>query len=451
MNRRTFLAAAASGTLGLAGCGTNAPGPWEEPTPQGRPELDAIADAWGFEEVVDLEERVEGPLVDRDLADVLAAAAGDGRLLYLPPGRYRLGRTWFFPEFSSFGLVADGATIVPPKGFDGQLLTLGTPGRGSRLLVSGLEFDFRAPETGGRPIVARVDDKLAIRDVTVRGRQDVDSDMVRVDVANPDGTGRVERLHMPDGGVSRYPITACEVGSDTRGDISFVDCRIEGFPDNGLYANPPRGRVRVLGGYYANNNIASVRVNADPGSLVRGVHVRCDEARNGFQNMRGIRLRGGNDITIEDCLVEMLEVSSSDGAVTFSSQLESATLRNSRIRVDADGVNAIRIKQPPRGAILGGGGSFTVENVLVSGTAATGAAIQASHRDDCVFDGLCVYQPGRDRGAVYAQQVTGAIRNSYLAVTNAPYRFRNSNIELSDVSVERLSGSADAGSGTRCR
>jgi len=76
-----------------------------------------------------------------------------------------------------------------------------------------------------------------------------------------------------------------------RGEIRFVDCHVAGFPDNGLYASPAPGVVTVSGGRYANNGIANVRVS--DGSEVRGVHVICDEARDGVQNMRGIRLREG--------------------------------------------------------------------------------------------------------------------------------------------------------------
>lgn len=450
MRRRTLLATAAAATAGLAGCGGRSLDPWDEPTPADQPELDAVADAWGFSEIRDLGEHGADPFGNEPLGPVLDDAAGNGRMLYLPPGRYRMEEQWSFTEFSLFGLVADGATIVPPQGFDDELFTLGTPGTASRLLVDGLEFDFRAKRTGGRPVVARVDHELNLRNVTVRGRQDVDTDTVRVDVTSPDGVGRVERLRLPDGAVVKWPITGCEVGDDTRGDISFVDCHIEGFSDNGLYADPPEGRVRVLGGYYANNEVAGVRVNADPGSLVRGVHVRCDEARNGFKNMRGIRLRGGKNVLVEDCLVELLDVSFSDGAVTFSSELESATLRNTRIRVDADGVNAIRIKEPT-GGILRMGESFTVENVVVTGAAATGAAIRASRRDNCVFEGLCVHQPGRERSGVEADRVSGTIRDAHLAVTSKPYRFTDSDIETVDVSVRQLGGGGSQSPIGKCR
>ena len=442
--------AAAAGAAGLAGCGGGSPDPWNGSPPEARPGLGATADAWGFDEVVDLVDAGADPTGTKPLGPVLDEAAGDGTLLYLQPGRYHLEETWYYPEFSSFGIVGDRATIVPPQGFDSQLLVLGVPGKASRVLVEGLRFDLSAKRTGARPVAARVDDELVLRDVTVRGRQDVDTDTVRVDVASPDGVGLVERLRLPDGSVSTWPITGCEIGDDTNGDISFVDCRIEGFSDNGLYADPPKGRVRVLGGYYANNEVASVRVNAGPGSLVRGVHVRCDTAREGFLNMRGIRLRGGRDVLVEDCLVEMLEVSASDGAVVFSPQQRSGTVRDCRIRVDADGVNAIRIKEPNGGLLDGGDGPILIENVVITGNAATGPAVMASDRDNCVFDGVCLHQPGNERGGVRAHRVNGAIRNSYLAATDYPYRLLSSDVKLADVDVRKLAVDAPPAPGDGC-
>lgn len=440
--------AATAGAAGLAGCG-GSPDPWNGSPPEAQPGLSATADAWGFDEVVNLVDAGADPTGKKPLGPVLEEAAADGTLVYLPPGRYLLEESWAFTEFSSFGIVGDRATIVPPQGYDDQLLVLGVPGKASRVLAEGLRFDLRAKKTGARPIAARVDDELVLRDITVRGRQDVDTDTVRVDVASPKGVGLVERLRLPDGSVSTWPITGCEIGDDTRGDISFVDCHIEGFSDNGLYADPPKGRVRVLGGYYANNEVASVRVNAGPGSLVRGVHVRCDTAREGFVNMRGIRLRGGRDILVEDCLVELLQVSGSDGAVVFSPQQRSGTVRDCRIHVDADGVNAIRIKAPKR-RLLGSGGRIKVENVIITGNAAEGPAVMASDRDGCVFDGVCLHQPGNGRGGVRAHRVSGAIRNSYLAATDYPYRLLSSDVELADVDVRKLAVDAPPSPGDGC-
>ncbi|NIR34699.1 MAG: hypothetical protein GWN73_01325, partial [Actinobacteria bacterium] len=69
-------------------------------------------------------------------------------------------------------------------------------------------------------------------------------------------------------------------------------------------------------------------------STVRGVHVRCDAEPEGFGNMRGIRLREGTNVLVEHCLVEMLDVVGSDGAVVLAPWLEEATVRDTNIVID---------------------------------------------------------------------------------------------------------------------
>ncbi|MFC7137890.1 hypothetical protein ACFQRB_18465 [Halobaculum litoreum] len=232
--------------------------------------------------------------------------------MYLPAGDYRIADSVSIGGAERVGLVGDDATIVPSEGNDDTIVSFGWPQPVERALFAGITFDFTAENTGGRPLLSRADNML-VEDVAVDGEADVDQDLFRVDVTDAGGQGIVRRLFLPDGAPPDTKVTGCEVGDDTRGDVSFIDCEIDRFPDNGLYANPPKGTVRVIGGKYKNNGVAGVRVEVADDAVVRGVHVRCDDATNGGANMRGIRLRAGRSVLVEDCLVEMMEVTSSDG------------------------------------------------------------------------------------------------------------------------------------------
>lgn len=420
---------------GLAGCGGPEPGGPSSPS-----SVRELADRWGFEDTVRLQ-AVGGDPSGRDpIDDALERAAADSALVIMEPGRYRLASGFEWLEFDRFGLLGDDATIVPEDGNDQTILELGRPGEAGSLLVGGLEFDFRAAGTGGRPVVGQVDDRLVLRDITVRGPQDVESDMIRIDVASPDGTGIVERLRLADGADpggwdGDSGVTGCEVGSENRGDLDFVDCRIEGFPDNGLYADPPEGRVRVLGGYFANNGVANVRVNAGPGSVVRGVQVRCDAAPVGVENMRGIRLRGGGPILVEDCLVEMETVTGSDGAITVHSELESATIRNARLVTNAADVVGVRVKSPSSG--ISAAGPVAIENVEITGDATGVGAIDIADRENCSIEGVCIHQTGRNRDGIRAADTSGRVIASAIAVRGRPLAFENSAMETKDVSIHR--------------
>jgi len=464
MHRRTFLRKTTSATaagwlgaasvVGLAGCNGRDPPPLSTddipalPTDRRPPATPAasnvteesarsIAKSWGFDDVVNLDEAGADTGGVRPVDDVLAEHATDDTLVYLPPGRYRVTESFALAD-ARLGIVGNDATVVPAEGFSDTLFGLGWPEPLSEVFVAGLAFDFTAEDTGGRPIYAAADDRIVLRDVTVRGEVDVRQDLLRLDVTSEEGTGLVERLALPDGALPETGVTGCEVGDDNRGDVSFVDCHIEGFPDNGLYADPPAGSITVDGGFFRNNGVAGVRIETNEDSVVRGAYVLCDEAEGSGENMRGIRLRAGNSLLVEDCVVELLEVTESDGAVTFASELESATVRNCRLRVDADGVNAIRVKSPNRNAPSAlQRGPFRCEQVAVTGSASGGAAIQAANRQGCEFHHVCVTQDGDDRDGVRAENVDGELVNARIAVTGDPLSFRNSSIRRRNVSVSR--------------
>ncbi|MFB6138883.1 MAG: hypothetical protein ABEJ26_00430 [Halosimplex sp.] len=299
--------------------------------------------------------------------------------------------------------------------------------------MDGLSFDISTANTGPRALYATVTDGLLVRDISVNGVQDTDQGVTRFDITDPDGRGRVTRMRIPDGGAPGTLSTGCLVGPRSEGELTLTDCHIARFPDNGLYGSPAPGAVNVHGGYYANNGISNVRVSGE--SEVRGVHVVCDEARKGVPNMRGIRLRDGEGALIEDCRIELREVTMSDGAIALSEGMGAATVRDTAIRVDTDNVPAIRAKPPsdvpelehrnPRLRCL---------NVSILGDAAGGRAIHVVGRDRSVFENLCVEQKGKNRHGFYFVDSRGStVTNSEINVTGDPIVTSNSTLTTSDL------------------
>ncbi|WP_424019982.1 hypothetical protein ACOZ4N_20340 (plasmid) [Halorientalis pallida] len=430
--RRRLLQALAVGTAGaLAGCSFLDAG---EQTPGRSPPAEVTRDpatgpaAGGvparlvaeYDRTVNVVEAGADNTGSKPVDDVLRSEIDDDTLLYFPRGEYQFAEPVERPSVSTLGLVGDRALFRPPEGFAQALLVFGVGGTATDLRVQGIDFDVTADRTGARPLYCAVDDGLLVRDVTVQGRQDVDQDSVRFDVTSEEGTGRVESLRLPHGGSTEFPNTGIYVGEDSVGELSFVDCEVGGWPDNGLYASSARGPVRVIGGHYANNGIASVRVSGD--SVVRNVRVSCDATREGLENMRGIRLRKGGDVLVDNVRVEIRSVTESDGAITMAEWLQSATVRNSRLRTDVDDVPAINAKQPGEEARRAtGAASLTVENVRVVGGAGGDAAITVAGRDGCRFDRLCVHQGGRQRNGIRLTNSTGhVLTDSTVDVTGDP-------------------------------
>ncbi|MFB6179849.1 MAG: hypothetical protein ABEI77_09015 [Halorientalis sp.] len=372
------------------------------------------------------------------VGDTLTSAVDDGTALYFPRGEYKLTDPTSFDGFRNVAFVGNRALVRPPDGYADELFQFGTDSGATELRFEGIDFDLTANHTGARPIHAEIRDGLNVSDVTVYGRQDVNQDSMRFDVTSKSGTGRVEGLRLPDGGATAFPNTGIYVGEQSVGRLTFTNCRIAGFPDNGLYASPARGPVIVDGGIYANNGISSVRVSGP--SRIDGVRVVCDTNRNGLQNMRGIRLREGRNIRVRNADVAVRSVTSSDAAITMAEWLDGATIENTTVRVDADDVTGILAKQPTRKRRGGDKQSrITLNGVTVVGRAANEAAITANGRNGCQFDGVCIQQRGRNRDGIVLRDSTGAVlTDTTIDVTGKPLVLERSRTKRQQIRVRQF-------------
>ncbi|GGN88200.1 MULTISPECIES: hypothetical protein [Haloarcula] len=390
-----------------------------------------------YEQVVDVVEEGADPTGSVSIHSTLQSIDADHTLVRFPPGEYLLDEHWYVDEFHQLGIVGPEATITTVPNFGGPLFGLGRSGDATDLAVEGLTFDFRQGNTGPRPLHLTVADGLYVSDVSVRGEFDTNQDGMRFGVTDPDGTGVIRRLSMPDGGAPQYRNTGCYVGEDHRGHLRFEDCVVSGFPDNGLYASPARGRVDVVGGRYENSGISNVRVSGP--ATVRGVTVRCTEARRGVPNMRGIRLRGGTDVLVDGCRVVMDRVTGSDGAITCANWLESATIRNTHVTVRADGVRALWAKDPKNGSSAARRYPLQIRDLTVDGSAAGNTAILISGRNGTLLDGLCVCQTGPGRNGVTVVQSAGsALRRSSITVTGTPLVTERAQLDRRDLQLQSL-------------
>jgi len=442
VDRRTLLRLGSVGAVAaLAGCwgrdpddgpgtdtgvdGDDEAGDADGETGDGTPGDGEIPYAGEYGRVVDLvADAGADPHAEESIVPVLEEAAGDDTLLYFPEGQYLMDDLWAIPEFEHLGVVGEDATVVPQRGYFGYLFVFGMPERqASDLRFEGIDFDFTAPETAPRPIQVQIDDAFVVQDLRARGV----GGTARFDVTSADGTGVVRNLEFPDGGMEPNPVGIL-VGPANRGRVRFEECHVEGFPGNGLYASPSNGPIEVVGGVYANNGIASVRVSSP--AVVRDLTVRCDEAPAGFRNMRGIRLRNGESALVENCTVEMSEVTYSDGAVVVEPMMESATIRNVDVRLSADEVPAINARSPsadvPRAAI-------ECEDVTVRGDAARGSTVRVVDRDDCLLERLDIEQSGSGRDGIHlVRSSESLLRDCEIDVTGEPVVLEQSQIRRVD-------------------
>lgn len=340
------------------------------------------------------------------MVPILEEVADDDTLVHFPPGTYLFESPWRLDGFSNLGVVGDRATLLPGEDLRYWLIALDV----ADFTLAGFTFDHRERGVGPQVQVHATGGRSVVRDLTVRGFHDSDLITFTPYVEDENASMLVERLRIPDG---TEGVPAVYLGPESVGKITFADCYLEHCAQ-GIYGSAHSGPFNVLGGVYANNNKAAIRVGAgDHGAYIRGVHIRIDDPlsdtwTNGI-NVRGIWMREGMNTFITDCDLELLDLDGalSDGAIVVGDLMGPTTIRNTRIRTDATAY-AVRAQHPSSRTekLQGDQGlpdehHLTCENLRIVGGATDLEAIRVMGRDDSTFRNVTVTQPkGRRRGLV---------------------------------------------------
>jgi hypothetical protein len=231
-------------------------------------------------------------------------------VLEFPEGEYYMDDQFRYTRYDNFGVVGDGATIVPANYWNFStawpvLFRLGTVGNpGKKLRFEGFHVDQTADETGLRLVEGNVTDRLEVHDVRIEGYHD--SGMIgpgHFNVVDSGGKGSVVDFRAEDGGEwadstpnaantsARGPVGI--IANDTEGELKFRRCHLFGFPGSGLYAVGGDGKIVVHGGVFKNNTSANIRIGGTD-SIARWPTVITDEPNGRNVGMRGIRIEEGN-------------------------------------------------------------------------------------------------------------------------------------------------------------
>jgi len=463
-SRRTMLRGLVGGVVGLATVGR--------------------ARGASTAETVDLVEAGADPTGGESIVPLLEEHVGDDTTVELPPGEYLMTEQFRLTGYEDVAIVGDDATIVPGtvEELDGKIAVDGTfegPTRlfrlgtsldpGTRLRVEGLDFDFTADHSGFRAIEAYVDDGLLVRDVDVVGQHDLGSfGPALFGVTDSAGAGTVEGFRAPDGGAYSantlgdigYGPTGMLVPQSHRGKLRVRNCELGGFPDNGLYASCPDGRVVVDGGEFRNSNVSNVRLAGDY-SYLRGATVVVDENRPEDGNQRGVRLDEGRHLWVYDTEIDL--AAPNGHAITVMSDVAKARIQDTSVTV-GDAVNDGIVVRPGAGptdiyttavemqeggqAVLveGDGGAVDCWYLTVTGDARGddgGRHAVRCERDDCRFRHLTVSQPGG--GLRRGLQVSGNdcyVYSGDYATRHVPIVVDADGVRVEDVTARSLDADA---------
>jgi len=448
MNRRRYLQSlAGTGALAaLAGCwdGPDGDGPRETtvdrtrpspetPPPPEDPDTEELADDYGT--VVDMVADAGCDADGEEPCDAaLRDAADDDTLLRFPAGTYRFERTNRLSGLTNLGVVGDGdVTFEAPAGHNGKWIVID---RGRDLLFRNVTLDVTA-DNCAPTLQLGVSDGLDVRDVRVVGRGTRDGSAPEGDggnvpvgsaflpvVRSPDGSGVVERFVAEAGGrIGTYNHgdgrVGIYIGSSHRGSVRLVDCHLEEFPNNGIYASRTRGVVEVEGGTFRNNDISQVRLGSE-GSVVEGATVEVDveavggpNAPDDYLNPRGIRIESGRagaedgrssgGVTVRNAAVRMFAAPASPG-IAVGTNGGDFTIESTRVRVDADGSTGILAKAPTGGQHYDPPPkphSGTISDARIFGESPSGHAVWIIDRAETTIENLRVDQAGDRRDGLY--------------------------------------------------
>lgn len=447
-NRRTLLRSLATvAGVSMAGCSEIDPAS-EEPTSRPRRTESPIPRTTTpdevrseFDRVVNVVDAGADPEGTRLIDDVLHAEAADDTLLYFPPGRYRVGQVRF-ENRSRFGLIGDDATLIPDVRGRNVLLNFYAV---TDLHVEGFHVDSTAENTLAWTGITCVGGDNTITDYTVEGFGDVSEPTfgLTLTVQGSDTTLVVNRVDLSDGaerGIATFVFPRREFPDPNQppGTLTFRDCVMKGWGGEGLYASAHSGPVSVVGGEYANNAIDQVRVgggNASNRALIRDVSVSVSRmppyTPPSRQVMRGIWLKEGDGVTIENCHVSLDGVAPTQttGAIVLNEQFGRATIRDTTVTtsvsrpavVAASPASQFDPQQMPSLDHLPSEWGVECENLRIESTAADTPGVLIVNRENCSLRGVDIHSAGSGGDGVRLRNVENCrISDAAISATRYP-------------------------------
>lgn len=430
VNRRRFLSALPATAAGLSGCldfgdpttSTGESSPTETPGTEST-EPESTPTPSEFDTTYDIRDEGADDTGSEIVDDLLHDLAGDDTLIQFPPGRYRLDNIRIL-DVSNLALVGDDATLVPNEPGDNVFLALR---RVSDAHVEGFSVDNSADNTCGWADVKCTGGTNVVRDYTVEAFGDVDAQTYgfTLMVEGAETSLTLDDVDLSQGaanGKAAYVFAKqYYFGNDTEaGDLTFRNCVMNNWGSEGLYTSDHRGPVHVLGGEYANNARAQVRIgsgNAPEEAVVRDVTIRVDNVPSympeDFRTLRGIWLKEGDRATIENCriLIENIDPAYTPGGIVVNSEFGRATIRNCHITTEIPRPGII-IEKPvtelegmPGMSHLPTEWGVTCQNVTIDGSGSGVESVHVVRRHNCRFQNVHIDRTGDDARGLYLDDV----------------------------------------------
>jgi len=393
------------------------------------------------------------PTGSKPVQAAVEAAAAEDTLILFPEGEYLLSNNLVVESVQNFGIAGEGAVrFRTPSGQKTAVIYRNV----ERGLLENITLDQQNDRAS---FVTKfyTSSYIHVKDVTVEGYNEL-MDNTNVgfkcvpQASSSSGRVILENFVAADGGHLGSYIGGgggIYVGPGNEGTVELLNCRIEEWPNNGVYASRTPGSVQVKGGVYRNNDVSQVRISGS-NSFVRGalLEVDMDSTTNpGIpRNQRCVYLENGRlrntGGAVLDCDINFVSSPSPGLPILVSGGAGFAEIKNTRILTNIDGGQAIRAARPQATA----GGSrpparkphdIRIDGLQVTGTAANASAVRIEERPNSYVKNSCLHQTGDDRdGITLVRSDDCQVSESTIDVTGQAVRLEGSTAETTAITNE---------------
>ncbi|MFC6825404.1 hypothetical protein [Halopelagius fulvigenes] len=444
---------ATAAAVGLAGVGAMT----------GSAAADADQHGISFDRVVDaVDDLGLDPDGDEPIDSALDETIEEGNVLIeFPPGTYYWEDTVAESNVNNWGIrgLGDHPTDVRFVSDDGASKFLLKTRGGEGILVENLAIDYGFDRSGSLGLMLKAHDNLLVRDVHFVGFKPTQDDGAVENLSpqalDPDGRVVVDGLvctgptdiaphgHL-EGDVNTSRVW---LGSKHVGELLVRNSHIENAGTNAIYARESAGDVKIEDSLFVNNNQTSLRIGGS-GSYVQGCRFVVDtdnateENVGEFINPHAITWetgeRGETGGYIADCdFIYKSAPAKTAAAVWVDGSAGEMAIRDSRFRIDADGVAAIRVDDPrdPRlGETASKPWGVTLENVSITGSSSgSHPAVFINNRDGSTIRDSCLQLTGNREGIYLRNSDDSVIENTNLNVDGATTIFAGSDVSTSGI------------------
>lgn len=399
------------------------------------------------------------PNGNEDVTSKVESAIDGNTLVEFPSGTYRWDGS-ISTNVDRIGLrgKTDKVRFKFPSGYNEFFVNTTC----DQALFKNFDVDIRADQTA-TGIRINSDSGFHAENIEHIGRGIVDSNEVtrcwQVRVNDPNSTGVIKDFVAKKGSAwAHYKGGDGRVGISVyggEGTVKIVDCHLEEFGNNGIYASRTLSAVQVIGGVYRNNNVCGARISGK-GSYVEGATIEVDPEKYSGPHtleddsftMRGVLFEQGNDSTggqfddpggaIRNTEITIQENPTTGSAIEVWTGGRTLNVKNTRIVHNNDGAPAVlREKRTSQGSHDPSPEPrwLRMNRVEILGSASEGPSVLAEEANGSRIQNSYIEQSGSGReGVVFSNSGDTLVKNTTIKVEGKAVRLNSSSGKSTNVS-----------------